>query len=93
MELLVKETVTLHKVLSRYLSVTIVKVRMYHMRHELLCPKILMRTNSQDVMTQVFAAINHRLSEEYGKIELPNPEAKTRCVLKCHETNEDIDGC
>jgi hypothetical protein len=31
-------------------------------------------------MTQVFAAINHRLSEEYGKIELPGPEAKSRCV-------------
>ena len=33
------------------------------------------------VMTQVFAAINHRLSEEYTKIELPSLEAKERCVL------------
>jgi vacuolar protein sorting-associated protein 54 len=29
-------------------------------------------------MTQVFAAINHRLSEEYGKIELPHQDAKIR---------------
>lgn len=29
-------------------------------------------------MTQVFAAINHRLSEEYAKIELPSLEAKHR---------------
>lgn len=33
-------------------------------------------------MTQVFAAINHGLSEEYGKIELPHQEAKTRYVPK-----------
>lgn len=58
MELLVKETVTLHKVLSRYLAPPIVEY----------------------VMTQVFAAINHRLSEEYGKIELPNQQAKTRLL-------------
>lgn len=31
-------------------------------------------------MTQVFAGINHRLSEEYTKIELPSQEAKERCV-------------
>lgn len=29
-------------------------------------------------MTQVFAAINHRLSEEYAAIELPSMEAKER---------------
>ena len=29
-------------------------------------------------MTQVFAAINHRLSEEYGAIVLPDQEAKAR---------------
>ncbi|KAF9059527.1 Vps54-like protein-domain-containing protein [Rhodocollybia butyracea] len=58
MEVLVKETVTLHKVLSRYLSPAIV----------------------EDVMSQVFAAINHRLSEEYGKIELPNADAKLRLL-------------
>lgn len=33
-------------------------------------------------MTQVFAAINHRLSEEYAKIELPSEDAKARRVLK-----------
>jgi vacuolar protein sorting-associated protein 54 len=32
-------------------------------------------------MSQVFAAINHRLSEEYAKIDLPSQEAKDRFVL------------
>ena len=32
-------------------------------------------------MTQVFAAMNHRLSEEYATIELPNQEAKDRWVV------------
>ncbi|KAJ7087759.1 Vps54-like protein-domain-containing protein [Mycena epipterygia] len=54
MSVLVRETVTLHKVLSRHLSVAVV----------------------EDVMTQVFAAINHRLSEEYGKLVLPNEDAR-----------------
>ncbi|KAJ6597190.1 Vps54-like protein-domain-containing protein [Mycena vulgaris] len=54
MSVLVRETVTLHKVLSRHLSVTVV----------------------EDVMAQVFAAINHRLSEEYGKLVLPSEEAR-----------------
>ncbi|KDR73587.1 hypothetical protein GALMADRAFT_621009 [Galerina marginata CBS 339.88] len=58
MEILVKETVTLHKVLSRYLAPLVVEY----------------------VMTQVFAAINHRLSEEYSTIELPHQEAKTRLL-------------
>jgi vacuolar protein sorting-associated protein 54 len=58
MELLVKETATLHKVLSRYLSQSVVEY----------------------VMTQVFAAINHRLSEEYSAIDLPNQEAKSRLL-------------
>jgi hypothetical protein len=31
-------------------------------------------------MTQVFAAINHRLEEEYGKIELPDERAKERLL-------------
>ena len=31
-------------------------------------------------MSQVFAAINHRLSEEYGQIELQSQEAKDRHV-------------
>lgn len=29
-------------------------------------------------MSQVFATINHRLSEEYGKLELPDLGAKDR---------------
>lgn len=32
-------------------------------------------------MTQVFAAINHRLSEEYANIDLPSIEAKERYVV------------
>ncbi|CAE6339351.1 unnamed protein product [Rhizoctonia solani] len=32
------------------------------------------------IMSQVFAAINHRLSEEYGKIDLPTQEAKDRLI-------------
>jgi vacuolar protein sorting-associated protein 54 len=31
-------------------------------------------------MSEVFATINHRLSEEYTKIELPTSDAKERCV-------------
>ncbi|KAG9127531.1 hypothetical protein FRC07_012684 [Ceratobasidium sp. 392] len=58
MEVLVKETATLHKVLTRYLS-----------------PHA-----SELIMSQVFAAINHRLSEEYTKIELPNQAAKDRLL-------------
>lgn len=58
MEILVKETTTLHKVLSRYLALSVVEY----------------------VMTQVFAAINHRLSEEYGAIYLPDQEAKARLL-------------
>ncbi|KAJ3513870.1 hypothetical protein NLJ89_g2710 [Agrocybe chaxingu] len=58
MEILIKETVTLHKVLSRYLAPPVVEY----------------------VMTQVFAAINHRLSEEYNAIELPHQEAKNRLL-------------
>lgn len=58
MELLVKETVTLHKVLSRYLAAPAVEY----------------------VMSQVFAAINHRLSDEYLKAELQSQEAKDRML-------------
>ncbi|KAJ7940357.1 Vps54-like protein-domain-containing protein, partial [Mycena leptocephala] len=54
MSVLVRETVTLHKVLSRHLTVAVV----------------------EDVMAQVFAAINHRLSEEYAKLVLPSEEAR-----------------
>jgi vacuolar protein sorting-associated protein 54 len=40
-------------------------------------------------MTQVFAAINHRLSEEYTTIELPNQEAKERLIFLA----KDPSGC
>ncbi|EJD05695.1 Vps54-domain-containing protein [Fomitiporia mediterranea MF3/22] len=58
MTVLVKETVTLHKVLSRYLQEAALEY----------------------IMSQVFAAINHRLSEEYNKIDLPGLEAKERLL-------------
>ncbi|KAI0636410.1 Vps54-like protein-domain-containing protein [Trametes polyzona] len=70
MEVLVKETVTLHKVLSRYLPSSIVEL----------------------VMTQVFAAINHRLSEEYAKIELPSMEAKERLLADARYLQEKLTG-
>ncbi|KAI0362663.1 Vps54-domain-containing protein [Trametes cingulata] len=70
MEVLVKETVTLHKVLSRYLPSSIVEF----------------------VMTQVFAAINHRLSEEYAKIELPSLEAKERLLADARYLQEKLTG-
>ncbi|KAI0313659.1 Vps54-like protein-domain-containing protein [Amylostereum chailletii] len=70
MELLVKETVTLHKVLSRYLSSTVVEY----------------------VMSQVFAAINHRLSEEYTKIDLPSLEAKERMMADAHHLKSKFSG-
>lgn len=66
MELLVKETVTLHKVLSRYLTAPVVEY----------------------VMSQVFAAINHRLSEEYSKIDLQSQEAKDRMLADAHYLHE-----
>ncbi|TFK54701.1 Vps54-domain-containing protein [Heliocybe sulcata] len=68
MELLVKETITLHKVLSRYMPHQIVEY----------------------VMTQVFAAINHRLSEEYQKIELPSQEAKDRLLADARYLHEKL---
>ncbi|KAI9061503.1 Vps54-domain-containing protein [Trametes sanguinea] len=70
MEVLVKETVTLHKVLSRYLPSSIVEF----------------------VMTQVFAAINHRLSEEYAKIELPSQDAKERLLADARYLQEKLTG-
>lgn len=66
MELLVKETVTLHKVLSRYLTAPVVEY----------------------VMSQVFAAINHRISEEYSKIDLQSQEAKDRMLADAHYLHE-----
>lgn len=55
-EMLVKETATLHKVLSKYLS----------------------QQTVETVMSEVLAAIHHRLSEEYTKIELKSEDAKKR---------------
>lgn len=66
MELLVKETVTLHKVLSRYLTAAVVEY----------------------VMTQVFAAIDQRLSEEYSKIDLQSQEAKDRMLADAQYLHE-----
>ncbi|KAG0705085.1 Vps54-like protein-domain-containing protein [Suillus ampliporus] len=66
MELLVKETVTLHRVLSRYLTAPVVEY----------------------VMSQVVAAINHRLSEEYSKIDLQNQEVKDRMLADAHYLHE-----
>ncbi|KAF7970219.1 hypothetical protein HWV62_24748 [Athelia sp. TMB] len=89
MELLVKETVTLHKVLSRYLSVPVVEVRGLMSRftrrsHDPLLPFLPISASpafgAQYVMTQVFAAMNHRLSEEYAAIDLPTPEAKEKML-------------
>ncbi|KAG6880246.1 hypothetical protein C0992_001814 [Termitomyces sp. T32_za158] len=62
-EILVKETVTLHRVLSRYLTVSVV---------------------------EVFAAINHGLSEEYNKIELPSQEAKTRLLADAKYLHQQL---
>ncbi|KAM6500337.1 vacuolar protein sorting-associated protein 54 [Amanita muscaria] len=69
-EVLVKETVTLHRVLTRYLPVPTVEY----------------------VMTQVLAAINHRLSEEYGKIDIPNQEAKTRLLADAKYLHQKLSG-
>ncbi|GJJ12553.1 hypothetical protein Clacol_006796 [Clathrus columnatus] len=66
MELLIKETVTLHKVLSKYLPVNAVEL----------------------VMTQVLAAINHRLGEELGQIELKSQEAKQSDI--CEATDRAV---
>ncbi|KAH9950264.1 Vps54-domain-containing protein [Amylocystis lapponica] len=68
METIVKDTVTLHKVLSRYLSTSVVEY----------------------VMTQVFAGINHRLSEEYTKIELPSQEAKDRLLADARYLHQKL---
>jgi len=70
MELLVKETVTLHKVLAKYLAAQAVEL----------------------VMSQVLAAITHRLSEEYGKIELGSQEAKERMLVDVRYLQEKMGG-
>lgn len=79
MEVLVKETVTLHKVLSRYLPSSVVEVSQPTFQAR-ICAGADDKVGAQYVMTQVFAALNHRLSEEYTKIELPSLDAKERCV-------------
>ncbi|KAL7416025.1 hypothetical protein BDY24DRAFT_380828 [Mrakia frigida] len=58
-ELLVKETTQLHKILSRYLPDQTV----------------------DSVSSQVFASINHGLSEAYQTIELRSEDAKARLLL------------
>ncbi|THH06493.1 hypothetical protein EW145_g4050 [Phellinidium pouzarii] len=70
MTVLVKETVTLHKVLSRYLQEGVLEF----------------------IMTQVFASINHRLSEEYGKIELPSEDAKDRLMRDARYLHQHFSG-
>lgn len=42
-------------------------------------------------MSEVLAAITHRLSEEYSRIELKSDDAKKRCV-PCFEAAVDIPG-
>jgi vacuolar protein sorting-associated protein 54 len=58
MEGLVKENITLHKVLSRFLQSETVEF----------------------IMGQVFAALDARLKEEYGKIEVKSDAAKQRLL-------------
>lgn len=70
-EMLVKETATLHKVLSKYLATSTVEV-------SLAVLVVLFRLTLQGVLSEVLAAIVHRLSEEYAKIELKSDDAKKR---------------
>lgn len=59
MEALVKEHMTLHKVLSRFLQ-----------------PETV-----QHIMTQVFAALDAKLAELYGKVELKSQDAQDRMLV------------
>ncbi|KAF8334202.1 Vps54-like protein-domain-containing protein [Cantharellus anzutake] len=68
MEMLMRETLTLHKVLSKYLVEQTVEM----------------------IMGQVFAAINHRLSEEYSNIELPSQDAKERMLQDARYLHEKL---
>ncbi|KAL9715361.1 hypothetical protein Ac2012v2_002025 [Leucoagaricus gongylophorus] len=43
-------------------------------------------------MTEVFAGINHRLSEVYGKIELPNQDAKARLLADARFLHKELSG-
>ncbi|KAF5358520.1 hypothetical protein D9756_001367 [Leucocoprinus leucothites] len=119
MQTLVKETVTLHKVLSRYLSAAVVEVRMrlvcdilsnmpffaspkpdtstrgpWHSRitPEDFVPSLIWAQEMMYVMSEVFAGINHRLSEVYGKIELPNQEAKARLLADAKFLHKELSG-
>jgi hypothetical protein len=58
MEALVKEHLTLHKVLYRFLLSQTVEI----------------------IMGQVFSALNSRLAEEYGKIEIKSTAARERML-------------
>ncbi|KXN92270.1 Vacuolar protein sorting-associated protein 54 [Leucoagaricus sp. SymC.cos] len=58
---------------------------------ESLKPQNFLLTHSY-VMTEVFAGINHRLSEVYGKIELPNQEAKARLLADAKFLHKELSG-
>lgn len=71
-EMLVKETTTLHKVLSKYLATATVEVSTTARQSTVV--------DEQGVLSEVLAAIVHRLSEEYGRVELKSDDAKKRMV-------------
>lgn len=68
MQGLMKETVTLHKVLSKYLG----------------------PSTTEPIMLDVFASINHRLSEEFQKIPLPSLEAKEQMLADARFFHEKL---
>ncbi|GAA5904972.1 hypothetical protein JCM5296_005694 [Sporobolomyces johnsonii] len=68
MEALVKEHMTLHKVLSRFLQTETVFA----------------------IMSQVFIALDARLAEEYGRIELRSEGAKERMLLDVRYLREKL---
>ena len=73
--MLIKETATLHKVLSKYLAQQTVEVSYPSPGNAQTKADV-----SQGVMSEVLAAIVHRLSEEYSKVELKSEDAKKRYV-------------
>lgn len=85
-EVLVKETVTLHKLLSRYLSVPVVEVS--------VPPPVSYgegdNQSAQFVMSQVLASINHNLQEEYTATKLPNQQAKDRLLADAKFLHEKL---
>ncbi|BGP05907.1 hypothetical protein JCM10049v2_001726 [Rhodotorula toruloides] len=68
MEGLVKEHITLHKVLSRFLQ-----------------PETV-----QQIMSQVFKALDSRLGELYGRVELRSQQAKDRMFLDVRYLREKL---